>query len=100
MCSLNLDYILEIKHIAKCGFLGAFHSDFNKKRNSDSVFFRGEGPVFMLWNASDAKSGCDAVYKQLWKFSAVFSQPVFWQSRNELCVLEAFLLRATIKDPC
>lgn len=76
MYILNLDCILEIKHIAKCGSSAAFLSDLNKKRNSGSVFFGAEESVFMLWNTSDAKSGSDAVHKQFWKFPTVFSQPV------------------------
>lgn len=44
MYILNLHYILEIKHIAKCGSSAAFPSDLNKKRNFDSMFFGAEEP--------------------------------------------------------
>lgn len=69
-------------------------SDLNKKRNS--YFFKGEGVVFMLRNASDTKSGSDRVYKEVIveiPYGGFLAYAVFGLRENELCVLsEAALL--------
>lgn len=79
-------------------------SDLNEKRNSDYMLGVREGIVFMLRNASDAKSGSDTVYKQVIveiPRSGFLAYPVFGLMECELCILsEAFLLRASNKDMC
>lgn len=56
----------------KMWFSSSISVRFEQKEELRFYAFGGQGLVFVLWNASDAKSGSDAVYKQLWKFSAVF----------------------------
>lgn len=85
---LNLDYILEIKHIAKCSSSAAFPSDLNKKRNPDSVFLGVRGLcVCSKMHLMQNLEVTQFINKQLWKFSTVFSQPVQCLGQGEMsCV--------------
>jgi len=74
------------------------------KREIQIICFLGDGVVFMLRNASDAKSGSDTVYKQVVveiPHSDLLAYPVFGLMEKVLCMLsEAAFLKASDMGTC